>query len=187
MRKIEQFIITKGHYEHSQIKGLVSVKQYIFARVKGKKCLILRFCNETDFKVNAINFVVLQLNAAGEIIDRTPVQYKDIVLLPGGVMSMNDGIVVSEKCADFKVQLISVQSGQYEYRVKDGDTVAVYYNAKERWKRLENAASHADGLNAVSKRPGNFGFFAFVATMSVLAICALMFWPYIKDIIGEVF
>ena len=51
--------ISKGVYLHPQIPGFVAVKQYIFCRQNEKKCLILKFSNNCDFKLSAMSFTVV--------------------------------------------------------------------------------------------------------------------------------
>ncbi len=118
--------ISKGVYLHPQTAGFVTVKQYIFLRKKGKKCLLIKFSNGCDFKISAMKFTVIQLDAAGELIKKTPVSYNTLSVLQGRDFSVNSGIIVDEKCCDFKVVFDEVFSGYFKYVIRNGAPVAYY-------------------------------------------------------------
>ena len=118
--------ISKGVYLHPQTAGFVTVKQYIFCRQRGKKCLIIKFSNNCDFKVSAMNFTVIQLDAAGELIRKTPVSYNALSVSQGSDFSVNSGIIVDEKCCDFKIVIDEVFSGYFKYVIRNGTPVAYY-------------------------------------------------------------
>ena len=118
--------ISKGVYLHPQTSGFVTVKQYIFCRKRGKKCLLIKFSNGCDFTVSAMNFTVLQLDAAGEIIGKTPISYSSLSAASGSDFSVNSGVIVEEKCSDFKVVFDEVYSGYFKYVLKNGIPVAYY-------------------------------------------------------------
>jgi hypothetical protein len=44
----EDKLISKSEYTHPQVGGFIVVKQYMFYRYQGKKCLMVRFANETE-------------------------------------------------------------------------------------------------------------------------------------------
>lgn len=123
---ISQQRISKGFYQYSQVNNFITVKNYMFLREKGKKCLLLRFVNDTDFKVDSMEYTVVQLDAGGQTIATIPVVCKKMNFAPGEMYASNDSIVVDDYCSDFKIVFSAVHSGNYVYTVRDGRVVADY-------------------------------------------------------------
>lgn len=124
-------LLSKGFYRRSQVSGLVSVKEYIFARREGKKCLLLRFSNDSDFNVTAIRYTLVELDRSGDVIKETPVGLRGITLVPGATYSPRRAVSVDEECVDFKIVIEEVASGHYLHRVDRG-LVTVHYVEPER-------------------------------------------------------
>ena len=134
----EDRLISKSSYNYSQISGFISVKQYMLIRSEGKKCALLRFVNETDYTVDHFEFAVVQLDSKGAIIGRSTVECSNLKFNAGNTYAMNKGVVVDEKCADIRVQMISARSGRYRYTVSGGRRIVVNYDYDEHWKYLSN-------------------------------------------------
>ena len=119
-------IIDKGFYNHPQAPDRVKLKQYIIVRKEGKKCLLLRFFNELKITVTALEFVLTQKDANGEVIDNSVVNLKDIKLRSGDMFTADCGIVINEKCVDFTVEIKSMVSGGYKYCDANGKMLVRY-------------------------------------------------------------
>ena len=133
-------IISKGIYGFSQIGGFISVKNYIFMHQGEKICLAIRFSNDTDYVFDSMSFCVIQLDALGEVIDRTRVEYTDMDFKPGTTYVSKNAVVVDSKCVDFKLQIYEAYSGFYKYVPRNRRTV-IYY---DRNKAETEAAERVD-------------------------------------------
>lgn len=116
----ENQIISKGSYVYSQIDDFIAVKDYIFTRIQGKKCLFLRFTNFADYTVNSMSFTLIQLNSSGEDLGHIEIKCSNLDIKPSQKYTHDSGIVVDEYCSDFKVVFSSVRSDNYIYTVCDG-------------------------------------------------------------------
>lgn len=167
MSSAQQYI-SKGFYSHSQIEGFVSVKNYIFVRNDHGKYLLLRFTNLSDFLVNSMEFTLIQMDRAGEILEKTKIRYDDLVFAPGRTFTPSEGIPVNEFCADFKLQFSSITSGDYLYRVQ-GKEVTVLYKQQSQAAEADMGKDRTIWTSSVRPlKPGKQG-------LSVLCgICALI-------------
>ena len=167
--------ISKGVYLHPQTSGFVTAKQYIFCRKKGKKCLLIRFSNGCDFKISAMNFTVLQLDAVGELIGKTSVSYSALSVLPGKDFSANRGVIVDEKCCDFKVVFDEVYSDDFKYVLKNGTPVAYY--EKPRGLTVEGGAkihsSEEPIFSVKEKKARPSGIACFAAVLVIVTVLLL--------------
>ena len=136
--------ISKGYYKHSGIEGFVSVKQYMFIRKKGKKCLIQRFSNDSDFVVNALEYIVTELDAEGNVIKTDRIRSSGFTAAPGTVFAPPSGVVVSEECVDFKIRFISCVSGKYKYLVRNGIAVPIYDRLGYARKKRDNGFGYGE-------------------------------------------
>lgn len=118
--------IDKGIYSHKQIGGYMTVKQFMVVEREGKRCLILRFLNESSLEVNAIEFTVIQRNTAGEIIGSSKIKHTHLSVGVGELYSPESGAVIKPECADFEIEMNSVVSGKYRYVFKGGQVTAHY-------------------------------------------------------------
>ena len=130
--KEKQQVISKGPYTYPQVNKFLTVKQYIFYRKEGQKCLILKFMNDTGFFINEIRFKLIQLNSEGKTICSQNVLYDSIAVAPRTAFTPTSRIVVDEKCSDFKIVFDYVDSGDFRYRIKRGKIVAFYKEPKYR-------------------------------------------------------
>ena len=140
---MERQIISKGEYKHYQIDNFVSVKQYIFLKADGKKCLTLRFTNSLGYTVNAFKFVLAQIDVQGNVIKKKKIKLSNLVFESETDYTSDKGIIVDEKCVDFKVQMLCVYSDRYRYKLKN-DKVAIYYVTRKGWKYEEDSAKDAE-------------------------------------------
>ena len=123
---VEHDIIEKGGYNHPQVSGFVSLKQYIFIKKNGKRLLMLRFANEFHHKINGFEIILTQLSGDGRVLKRTRIPYHKADVASGNAFAPDEGIVVMDNCIDFRVSLVSFYSGAYKYLMKHGRAVAHY-------------------------------------------------------------
>ena len=171
--------IDKGIYSHPQIGGYLSLKQFILIEQDGKRCLLLRFANESDFEINAARFIVKQLNAEGEEIGRVDMEYREMDLSAGQMYSPEQGIVVKKECVDFTVQPIWLVSGDYKYVFRNGTVNASYdprgYGEKQRADRKRGSA----GISIRQSYRGGGKIYGVIAAVSfILVIGSLIFVIY---------
>ena len=62
--------VEKGAYPYHQHGAFVNVKNFIFTTRSGKRCLLLQFTNESAINVEAIKFVLVQLDSTGKVISK---------------------------------------------------------------------------------------------------------------------
>lgn len=173
-------------YLYPQPDSLVAVKDYLFARVDGQACLLLRWTLETDLPVDRVTFAVRELDPAGELLDTVTVTYegKDIPQGSRGTCFAPDrGIAVHERCTDLRVILLEVSSAGYVYR-RQGERMVMDYVPEEPWVYRETDGE-AEGLSddaplhLTSKRQGGprllwpIALAAFLLTLLVILLPAL--------------
>ena len=174
---VSENLIAKGNYRYSQIGNFVSVKDYIFLRKRGVKCLFLRFYNELAYAVDGMSYVVFQYDAEGNLLGRRQVSHNDIKLNPLGTYATSEPLEIGEKCTDFKVVFSEVRSGKYRYRVVD-QIVSVCYASGEalfdpdetdRWEPDEPISEYSVERKAF----GDEKTAALIATMFIVILIAL--------------
>lgn len=122
----EREFVEKGSYNHPQADGAVALKQYMFVRRDGKRCLLFRFANESAHAVSGFEILLTQISSDGRVISRSRVPYPAVTVSSGGTYAPDSGVVVSDKCSDFRVSLVYYVSGDYKYVMKRGRAVPHY-------------------------------------------------------------
>lgn len=118
--------IHKGVYRYTQPDQLVSVKDYLFLRDNGSKYLLLRFSNDMNVPVNAMEFTLTQLDNGGKVLKTDKLSYDGLCFEPGTDYAPEEAIAVLEQCTDFRLQFSRVYSGSYTYHVR-GTQINVSY------------------------------------------------------------
>ena len=167
----KQQYLSKGFYQHTQVGNPVSVKNYIFLRNNNKKYLLIRYANELDHTVHEMYMTLVQLDAAGKTITNTKLQYKDLQFLPGSTFAENAGILVDEKCTDFRVIIQKVISGQYEYSTYAGEPIVRYI---KRSKDLGLKTPLRANISAPKVRKRTFGKPVLSVVLATLAVLAMI-------------
>ena len=170
-------IISKGDYKHYQIDNFISVKQYIFIRSDGQKCLTMRYTNSLGHNVNGFKFFLIQLDLKGNVISRKKIRINNIVFPSDSDYTSNKGIIVDERCVDFKVQMLCVYSDRYRYKLKN-DRVAVYYVPHKKWS-YEDDKIREKNIKAASKTRVRTPSVRFVASVVIIAMIILALSPII--------
>ena len=182
---MERQIISKGEYRHYQIDNYISVKQYIFLRVDGKKCLSLRYTNSLGCKVNAFKFLLVQMDIKGNVISKKKIRISDIVFANGTDYTPSKGIVVDEKCTDFKVLMLCAYAGRYRYKLKN-DKIALYYVPHKHWDYEEGNGSKKR-FKVVSKSKVRAPSVRMLAFAMIIALVILVFSPIITFYANRIF
>ena len=173
-------IISKGLYKEPADKDeLIIVKQYIFAREKGRKCLMLRFLNNSKTVVNSLEFWLVEKNSDGVEIAENKIKLNDICVKPGEFFAPQKLFMVKDKCVDFDIKVIVAKSGKYEYRRKNSETY-VRYSFPEAW-----AYEDFDRFYPVQQSKLGFKvrFTSLILVGAIAMVAFAMMSPFIFDVI----
>ena len=167
-------LLKKGFYDHQQEYSFLYVRQYMFTEQNGKKCLHLRFFNESNVRITALEMVLTQIDSKGKVIAKDRIKLENIFAEPGEMYAPKKTVAVEPACSDFTVKIISVYSNKYRYTFRRGRAVEHYdprgYNRAGKKRRRESD---------VKKQPRyeNYGKFyrliTFVSIMLIGAACVL--------------
>ena len=160
----------KGFYNYAQVAGFPTVKQFIVTENKGKRCLLLRFANETNLTISNICFTLTQYDASGKVIEKSKVKYDKIEFRPETNYSHSKGIVISNECTDFKVDVNYVICGRYKYVNSNNHTVATYDIRGYDTVPFKGAGRSAVEIKKV--KIGGSRALAFAATLSLILVLA---------------
>lgn len=163
--------IEKGSYTHPQADGYVALKQYIFTRREGKRCLLLRFANEYSRTVHGFEVVVTQLSSDGRVIGRSRVPYQNISVSPGNTYAPDSGIVVADNCSDFRISLVYFVSGDYKYVIRHGRAVAHYDPRGYEIPKTNAPRSTQIAVKSVHASGGIFTLIALLSTVVIIGLC----------------
>lgn len=123
--------ISKGNYSYGQPSHFLSVRQYLFMQETDGKKLYLRFFNESRETVNAFTLTLIQLSADGKEISRTERTYRELAIRPEEEFGPVEAIELDPACADFRANVLSLQSGDYFYRVSESGVKVTYRGDRE--------------------------------------------------------
>ncbi|MBQ4141406.1 MAG: hypothetical protein IJD70_08720 [Clostridia bacterium] len=163
--------ILKGYYQYSQINNFVSVKNFMFVKDNKKNGLLIRFSNDSDFRVDSMSFTIVQLDSTGSTIGKNNVTLKSLDFMPGTNYSSNDPIIVGDNCSNFKLYFTEVRSGNYRYRIRHGKIITDYCKADPDTIETVNINSSGD-LSVKPRRFGKPAASRFLAGLLLLLILA---------------
>ena len=162
--------LEKGYYNHPQVSGYVSAKQFMLVRRNSKRCLLLRFENESALEFKSMEFMLIQRDANGGVIEKSKVKYNDMRIRPESIFSPPSGIAVSEDCVDFEIKMISLISGPYKYTFKKGRAVCRYDTRG--YGEPKSARGESGEVSVRSQRRSNAKFYGFIAFIAFVMIFA---------------
>lgn len=149
--------IAKGFYRYPQINGFISVKQYMFVHEDGKKYLLIRFSNDSDFCADRLKYRITRMDIEGEALGSEVYDSGSIVLEQGNTYSPARPIEVEDRCADFKIEMIEVCSQSYRYHVREGRVVTTYVrdggrkeSRDKRRRGVEVSTAKGRGVGAIA-------------------------------------
>ena len=182
--KLSEKVISKGTYNYSLPNSPIEVLQYVFIRQRGRKCLLLRFRNNTEFIVNKIEYEIVQLGEKGKEISRTEFKTPPLNETPGSVFTLSDAIIVNEQCVDFRINFIFLKAGKYEYNFS-GKDVFVSYESEEYRSTANTIPVMVDNpknsLIFSSKKPHSFRFATILAIIASMIISAIAIFSYLGE------
>ena len=161
--------IAKGVYQYSQIENFISVKDYMLVRSDDKKCLMFRFANNADYTITAMNFTITQLDNSGKVIATTKHMYESLTIAPDAQFVPDEGIVVDEKCHDFKVSFTEVRSDKYRYTVKNGK-IQVFYDEDYTRITTQKVSNRAECRNVRKLKIGKPKVAVFIAAFALFLV-----------------
>lgn len=171
INKVSVDYIDKGIYSHKQVGGYMTVKQFMVVEREDKRCLILRFLNESSLEVNAMEFTVTQRDTRGEVIGTSKIKHTHLSVGAGELFSPESGVVIKPECADFEVEMQCVVSGKYRY-VFRGNQVTAHYD-KRGYENGVNAVHVHSGegkATSIRKYYTKGRLYRFIAVASLLAV-----------------
>jgi len=171
----------KGFYNRKQIEGFPTLKQFILLEKGGKRCLVLRFANETEIRVDHMKFVLTQLNAQGKVIKKSKVEYRHMRLYPEQTYAAQSGIVVMDECVDFRINILYVISDKYKYVAGHGKAVATYdirgYDGSPAMGRRNGGTK----IQTVRISPAVYKLIAAFSLVLVVLSCCFVFFRKSDD------
>lgn len=172
----------KGFYNHPQVKGFPSVKQFILLEKEGKRCLLLRFVNGTDLKIDRMQIVLTQLDISGKVINKSKVQYRDMRFAPETTYVSSKGIIVKNECVDFRVDITYVVVGEYKY-VKSNGCIVDTYDTRG-YKESSSKVNGVVGAKIKGARINSalYRFAAFISLVLVVLSCCFVFFVKVDDL-----
>lgn len=177
-------------YAHPQPAGLCALREYLLTNTDEGKLLLLRFVKEGDFTVDSMTFEITMLDAMGGELGKLPVTLRDSEIPPvetGHVFTPDVGIPVDGSCADIRLRLITVTSGDYTYRV-EGGTVTTDYTPAEPW-HYDPRAGEAEklteerGVRVRSKASGKVRHLWPIALLTALILLGIIAAPFLEAFI----
>lgn len=177
-------------YAHPQPAGLCALREYLLTNTDEGKLLLLRFVKEGDFTVDSMTFEITMLDAMGGELGKLPVTLRDSEIPPvetGHVFTPDVGIPVDGSCADIRLRLITVTSGDYTYRV-EGGAVTTDYTPAEPW-RYDPRAGEAEklteerGVRVRSKASGKVRHLWPIALLTALILLGIIAAPFLEAFI----
>lgn len=178
--KLDLQIISKGLYRGAVDKAFpIEVKEYVFARKEGRKCLLLRFLNQSKLNVTALNFWLIQKNFYGEQLSKEKISLQNIECGTDKMFAPPCTISVQDKCVDFEVEMISVLSGEYEYISENGECF-VRYRLKESKKELPKVPKNKEACVQYNKLDKKVKFVTAILVLAIFLIAFAIIWPFFE-------
>lgn len=176
-------IISKGLYSGAvDVGSPIRAKEYVFTREKGKKCLILRFLNESNISVTSFTFKLVQKNSDGDIIAESNFTIDGVDCHAGEIFSPKRCFFVNDKCVDFDVNIISVFSDEYEYKSRNGEGYVRYSLKSKNASRLTRTGA----INQSSKFNRKVKFSTAILVFALFLIAFAVIWPFYNEEIRPV-
>lgn len=168
-------VIEKGFYSHPQKNGGVQLKQYIITKEGDKKCLLLRFYNDSELIINGMNIILTQICGEQSEPEKIRISLDGLNIHPGETFAMKNGIVISDGITDFDVEITEVISRDYVYK-ESGDSLVAKYDPRIKSSKKKKRVSR---VVVKKKRVSVTGFSALVALIGIVVI--LLIGEYLSN------
>ena len=150
---------SKGEYDNGKNPPVVHLKQYVILKNKKEKLLSLRFYNGLESSVTRIEFILFQLDSAGNVIKSARIR--------------------EDKCVDFKVQMVEARCGKYAYSLIHRESAPVY-KMGVKWKYdYEGQMSYGD-YKVSSKMKTDYTLIKLLAIVAILSAAYVCFEPVLR-------
>ena len=176
MKKTKESYLVKGDYLYAQPFDDFTVKQYMLVEQEGKRCLLLRFRNDSKMTVTGVEFIVKQMDAQGHPIGNITVRYSSVDIRPDSLYCPEQGIVVEHHCVDCIILMRYVVCDKVKYTFKKGHVRAHYSHRGyiQKKKTQERTHSHVE-----RRYSGGGWFYRLIAFVSlILVLFSLYFVMY---------
>lgn len=172
-------ITYKGLYLTPQTNEYVRVKQYMYAEDGDGRFLLLRFENVGRNAVRGLTVSVSQYDAAGKLLQTERYSSDGYKVGHKGKFAFRDKIPLDEYCADFKVEIISVNFGKFKYG-SEGYKKGLSYSGGETYAREGKGVAYEKKERKVKIAPVTAAIVALLL-VAVAAIAAVVIVNFKKD------
>ncbi len=180
MSQVNYSIISKGEYDNGKNPPAVYPKQYVFLKNGNKeKYLSLRFYNGLEAAVSYIEFILFQLDSAGNVIKKFRVREEISRSAKGKTFALANGIKLCDKCVDFKIQMVCARCGKYYYSLKHKGASAVYLQ-ENRWRYDPDNQGNFGYHSARSQMQKEYGLVKLLAILALVTVIGMSIYPIIK-------
>ncbi len=170
-------------YELPAPEGPVAVKDYVLKEFKNVRYCFLRFTKCLPYALGDICLDIVELDAAGKEVRRTPVTYMEkhfSQVAVGEAFAPRCGVPVSDRCAGVQVVFRQVAAEPYVYHYRN-DLATAEYIMQEQWTYpSEKKMKRLPAFHVFSKRPRRLRatWLLLLATLAtLLTLCILPFFP----------
>ena len=164
-----QVVLDKGVYTRSINSELIKLKQYVIAMDGDKRCLLLRFTNESEIVITGFDVVITQIKANGKEGKSIETRLENFEIQPGEMFSPKCGIVISDDCVDFKISIKCITSADYFYVETNGITRAKYVPLP-----IEESSDRSKGKVRYCVKRKKTVLYKFAAIVAVIGMAAFI-------------
>lgn len=168
-------IISKGFYTYPQIRGYLSVKQYIVLREGNKKYLALRMTNEHGETATGMTLSVRQYDSASRFIATEKVEVSNIKAKTDADFNLKEKIELREECERFEVDVVSMTFGTYKYLVRNGEIIPTFSLEEEKGDRDKAEVTYKmrkGSQKVVQRNRVSPKLYIILSAVIFLAVCA---------------
>lgn len=180
MAQTDYSVVSKGEYESSRGSCQVYPKQYVVLKnSKKEKFLSLRFFNGLSLSVTYLEFILFQLDSAGNVIKRSRIREDISRGAANRTFSIPSGIKLSDKCVDFKIQMVKARCGKYAYSLKSKNSYPVYL-LDYKWKYDMDNQGFFASQTVKSRMKGDFPLVKLLVVVMLILAVVISFYPIIS-------
>ncbi len=184
MSNKKNVVVAKGEYQ-DKCDCAVYPKQYVILKNDGKRYLSVRFMNTLPLPVTHIEFILFQLDVAGNVIKKNRIREDISRTRANAPFAIPNGIMLSERCVDFKIQPVRARCGRYVYSLEHKDPIAVY-PLDSKWRYKESFLRGEGSFSQVSKMRRSNTLLNFITILTLAAVSAISLLPFISWMMNEI-
>lgn len=179
----KSIVVAKGEYQE-KCDCAVYPKQYVILKNDGKRYLSVRFMSTLSLPVTYIEFILFQLDVAGNVIKKNRIREDVSRTRANAPFAIPNGILLSERCVDFKIQPIRARCGRYVYSLECKEPPAVY-PLDTKWRYKESFLRGEGSFSQVSKMKRSKTLLNFITILTLAAVSIISLLPFISWMINE--